>query len=84
MQKQEREASEKYMHAYKALPESVEEIEAARTVRCKHHSRRRALDMKRGEIWWADLDHLAGRRPVAFLSRDEAYLVNNTHTRYFF
>ncbi len=32
MQKQEREASEKYMHAYKARPESEEEIEAARTV----------------------------------------------------
>jgi mRNA interferase MazF len=29
--------------------------------------------MKRGEIWWADLDQPAGRRPVLLLSRNEAY-----------
>lgn len=28
--------------------------------------------MKRGEIWWADVDK---RRPVVLLSRDEAYAV---------
>lgn len=28
--------------------------------------------MRRGEIWWADLDK---RRPVVLLSRNEAYLV---------
>lgn len=31
--------------------------------------------MRRGEIWWADLPPPAGRRPVALLSRDEAYAV---------
>jgi len=31
--------------------------------------------MKRGEIWWAELDPPAGRRPVLLLSRDEAYAV---------
>lgn len=31
--------------------------------------------MKRGEIWWADLDPPAGRRPVLLLSRDEAYSI---------
>lgn len=31
--------------------------------------------MKRGEIWWADLPPPAGRRPVALVSRDEAYTV---------
>ncbi len=36
--------------------------------------------MKRGEIWWADLDPPAGRRPVALLSRDEAYLVRSLVT----
>ena len=29
--------------------------------------------MRRGEVWWAELDPLAGRRPVVLLSRDEAY-----------
>lgn len=31
--------------------------------------------MKRGEVWWANLDAPAGRRPVVLLSRDEAYLL---------
>lgn len=31
--------------------------------------------MKRGEVWWADLEPPAGRRPVLLLSRDEAYSV---------
>jgi Growth inhibitor len=31
--------------------------------------------MKRGEIWWADLEPSGGRRPVLLLSRDEAYAV---------
>ena len=29
--------------------------------------------MKRGEVWWAELEPPAGRRPVVLLSRDEAY-----------
>lgn len=31
--------------------------------------------MRRGDIWWADLEAAAGRRPVVLLSRDEAYLI---------
>jgi mRNA interferase MazF len=31
--------------------------------------------VKRGEIWWAQLDPPAGRRPVLLLSRNEAYTV---------
>ena len=31
--------------------------------------------MKRGEIWWAEMDPPAGRRPVLLLSRDEAYTI---------
>ncbi len=31
--------------------------------------------MKRGEIWWAELESPAGRRPVLLLSRDDAYSV---------
>jgi mRNA interferase MazF len=31
--------------------------------------------VKRGEIWWAELELPAGRRPVLLLSRDEAYSV---------
>jgi mRNA interferase MazF len=31
--------------------------------------------MRRGEIWWAELNPPAGRRPVLLLSRDEAYSV---------
>src|SRR4030043_44143 len=33
--------------------------------------------MKRGEIWWAELEPLAGRRPVVLLSRDEAYAIRS-------
>ena len=33
--------------------------------------------MKRGEIWWAELEPPAGRRPVVLLSRDEAYSVRD-------
>lgn len=29
--------------------------------------------MKRGEVWWADLEPPTGRRPVLLLSRNEAY-----------
>ena len=29
--------------------------------------------MKRGEVWWAELNPPQGRRPVLLLSRDEAY-----------
>ena len=31
--------------------------------------------MRRGEVWWADLDSPSGRRPVVLLSRDDAYRV---------
>ncbi|MBA7580727.1 putative endoribonuclease MazF2 [subsurface metagenome] len=33
--------------------------------------------MRRGEIWWAELEPPAGRRPVVLLSRDEAYNVRS-------
>ena len=33
--------------------------------------------MRRGEIWWADLESPAGKRPVMLLSRDEAYIVRS-------
>ncbi len=33
--------------------------------------------MRRGEIWWAELDPPAGRRPVILLSRNEAYSVRS-------
>ncbi len=33
--------------------------------------------MKRGEIWWAELEPPAGKRPVLLLSRDEAYTVRS-------
>jgi len=33
--------------------------------------------MRRGEIWWAELEPPAGRRPVVLLSRDEAYTVRS-------
>ena len=36
--------------------------------------------MKRGEIWWAELQPPAGRRPVLLLSRDEAYSVRELVT----
>jgi mRNA interferase MazF len=31
--------------------------------------------VRRGDVWWADLEAAAGRRPVVLLSRDEAYLI---------
>ncbi len=31
--------------------------------------------MRRGELWWAELEEPIGRRPVLLLSRDEAYAV---------
>jgi mRNA interferase MazF len=36
--------------------------------------------VKRGEIWWAELEAPAGRRPVLLLSRDEAYTVRELVT----
>jgi mRNA interferase MazF len=36
--------------------------------------------MRRGEIWWAQLALPAGRRPVALVSRDAAYLVRSSVT----
>ena len=33
--------------------------------------------MRRGEIWWAELEPPAGRRPVLLLSRNEAYSVRS-------
>jgi len=36
--------------------------------------------MRRGEVWWAQLPHPIGRRPVVLLSRDEAYTVRNAVT----
>jgi len=33
--------------------------------------------MRRGEIWWAEMESPAGRRPVVLLSRDEAYAVRS-------
>lgn len=33
--------------------------------------------MRRGEIWWAELEPPAGRRPVVLLSRDEAYAIRS-------
>jgi mRNA interferase MazF len=33
--------------------------------------------MRRGEIWWAELQSPAGRRPVLLLSRNEAYSVRS-------
>ena len=33
--------------------------------------------MRRGEIWWAELDPPAGRRPVVLLSSDEAYAIRS-------
>jgi mRNA interferase MazF len=36
--------------------------------------------MKRGEIWWAELEQPVGRRPVLLLSRDEAYSVRELVT----
>ena len=36
--------------------------------------------MRLGEIWWAELEPPAGRRPVLLLSRDEAYVVRSLVT----
>jgi len=36
--------------------------------------------MRRGEVWWAELEPPAGRRPVVLLSRNEAYLVRELVT----
>jgi mRNA interferase MazF len=36
--------------------------------------------MRRGDVWWADLPELAGRRPVVLLSRNEAYAVRELVT----
>jgi len=33
--------------------------------------------MRRGEIWWAELEPPGGRRPVLLLSRNEAYGVRS-------
>ena len=33
--------------------------------------------MRRGEIWWAELEQPAGRRPVVLLSRNDAYVVRS-------
>ena len=36
--------------------------------------------MRRGEVWWAELPHPIGRRPVVLLSRDVAYRVRTSIT----
>jgi len=36
--------------------------------------------MRRGEVWWAELEPPAGRRPVLLLSRDEAYVIRSLIT----
>jgi mRNA interferase MazF len=36
--------------------------------------------MKRGEIWWANLDPPSGKRPVVLLSRNEAYEIRTSIT----
>ena len=36
--------------------------------------------MRRGEVWWAELPPLIGRRPVVLLSRDAAYRVRTSVT----
>jgi mRNA interferase MazF len=36
--------------------------------------------VRRGEIWWAELEPPAGRRPVLLLSRNEAYSVRSLIT----
>jgi mRNA interferase MazF len=33
--------------------------------------------MRRGEIWWAEMEPPAGKRPVLLLSRDDAYAVRS-------
>ena len=34
--------------------------------------------MRRGEIWWAQLEKPIGRRPVLLISRDESYRVRDS------
>ena len=36
--------------------------------------------MRRGEVWWADLDPPSGRRPVVLLSREAAYVIRDSIT----
>ena len=36
--------------------------------------------MQKGDIWWAELPHPIGKRPVVLLSRNEAYSVRNAVT----
>jgi mRNA interferase MazF len=36
--------------------------------------------MKRGEVWWANVNKPVGRRPVVLLSRDAAYAVRESVT----
>jgi len=36
--------------------------------------------MRRGEVWWANMDLPVGRRPVVLLSRDSAYDIRNAVT----
>ena len=38
------------------------------------------MEVKRGEVWWADLPRPAGGRPVVLISRDEAYAVRDLIT----
>lgn len=38
------------------------------------------MEMRRGEVWWAELPSPIGKRPVVLLSRDEAYTVRNAVT----
>jgi mRNA interferase MazF len=33
--------------------------------------------MRRGEVWWAEMEGPAGNRPVVLLSRDEAYTIRS-------
>lgn len=36
--------------------------------------------MRRGEVWWANVNKPVGRRPVVLLSRDAAYAVRESVT----
>ncbi|MFC1906680.1 type II toxin-antitoxin system PemK/MazF family toxin [Chloroflexota bacterium] len=33
--------------------------------------------MRKGEVWWAELEPPAGKRPVVLLSRNEAYSIRS-------
>src|SRR5262249_10263998 len=48
--------------------------------RCRGDLELGALGVKRGEIWWARLPSPAGRRPVALVSRESAYVVRTSVT----